>query len=65
VQVTDANGRTTYEGVLHAGQAQQLGGTSPLTIRLGNTRAITISVNGTQLDLAGVANTANVHFAVS
>ena len=39
--------------------------TGSLTVRLGNTAAIQISVNGTPLQLPGVGKTANVRFATA
>ena len=62
VQVTGATGQTLFEGTLQQGQVQTVSGAPPLTVRLGNTRTITLRVDGSNLDLAGVANTANVRF---
>lgn len=62
VQVTGATGQTLFEGTLLQGEVQTVSGTPPLTVRLGNTRGIALRVDGSNLDLAGVANTANVRF---
>jgi len=62
VQVSAANGQTLFTGTLYPGQDQQLIGTAPLVVRLGNTPGMTLTINGTALDLNGVAKTANVHF---
>ena len=62
VQVTGSNGQTLFEGTLQQGQVQTVSGVPPLTVRIGNTRSITLRVDGSNLDLAGVANTANVTF---
>jgi hypothetical protein len=62
VQVTGANGQTLFEGTLQQGEVQMVSGVAPLTVRLGNTRGIALRVDGSNLDLAGVANTANVNF---
>ena len=62
VQVVGATGQSLFEGTLNPGQTQSVSGAPPLTVRLGNTRGITLLVDGSNLDLAGVANTANVQF---
>jgi hypothetical protein len=62
VRVDDASGHTLFTGTLKPGEQQQVPGTGPLTVRLGNSPAIQMSVNGAPLNLAGVANTANVQF---
>jgi hypothetical protein len=62
VSVTSDSGQTLYEGTLQPGQQQHVTGSGPLTVRLGNTPAVQISVNGRPLVLAGVAKTANVRF---
>jgi len=62
VQVTGPFGQTLYQGTLYAGQAQQVDGATPLVVRLGNTPAVGLAVDGTQLDLSGVGRTANVRF---
>jgi cytoskeleton protein RodZ len=62
VQVTGANGQTLFEGTLQQGEVQTVSGAAPLTVRIGNTRSIALRVDGSNLDLAGVANTANVNF---
>ena len=62
VSVTSDSGQTLYQGTLQPGQQQHVTGSGPLTVRLGNTPAMQISVNGRPLVLAGVAKTANVRF---
>jgi hypothetical protein len=62
VSVTSDSGQTLYEGTLRPGQQQHVTSSGPLTVRLGNTPAMQISVNGRPLVLAGVAKTANVRF---
>jgi hypothetical protein len=62
VRVQTESGQTLFEGTLQAGQHQQVSGSSPLVIRLGNTPAMQLLVNGAQLDLAGAAHTADVRF---
>ena len=62
MQVTGPFGQTLYQGTLYAGQAQQVDGATPLVVRLGNTPAVGLAVDGTQLDLSGVGRTANVRF---
>jgi Domain of unknown function (DUF4115) len=65
VSVRSSTGQTLYEGTLYAGQRQQVAGSGPLVIRLGNTQAITLQLNGAQLDLSGVAHTADVQFVTA
>ncbi len=62
VMVQTNTGQTLFEGTLLAGQQKQLSGAGPLTIRMGNTAAMQMTLNGTPLDLAGMARTANVQF---
>jgi hypothetical protein len=62
VSVDEASGHNVFTGTLKPGEQQQVPGTGPLTVRLGNSAAIQMSVNGAPLNLAGVANTANVQF---
>ena len=62
VSVRTATGQTLYEGTLHAGQRQPVVGTGPLVIRLGNTAAMTMQLNGAPLDLSGVGHTADLSF---
>jgi hypothetical protein len=62
VSVQSDTGQTLYEGTLQPGQQQRVSGGGPLTVRLGNTPAMQISVDGRALTLAGVAKTANVRF---
>jgi hypothetical protein len=47
---------------LEAGQTKQISAVAPLVVRLGNTPAVRLTVNGVDLSLAGVAQTANVEF---
>jgi hypothetical protein len=63
VQVSDVNGRVLFSGTLHAAQTQRVAGGASLVVRLGNTPAIGLAVDGQPLDLAGVGHTATVRFA--
>jgi hypothetical protein len=63
VQVSDPTGRVLFSGTLHAAQTQQVAGGASLVVRLGNTPAIGLAVDGQPLDLAGVGHTATVRFA--
>jgi hypothetical protein len=62
VQVRTQHGPTLFEGTLQAGQTHTVTNAAPLVVRLGNTPAMTRVVDRTQLDLAGVARTANLQF---
>jgi hypothetical protein len=62
VSVEDSSGKTVFTGTLKSGEQQQVPGSGPLTVRLGNTAAIQMSVNGAPLNMTGVAQTANVQF---
>jgi hypothetical protein len=62
VSVEDSNGRALFEGTLEANQTKQISAVAPLVVRLGNTPAVRLTVNGTDLSLAGVGQTANVEF---
>jgi uncharacterized protein DUF4115 len=62
VMVQTSAGQTLFQGTLLAGQQKQVSGAGPLTIRMGNTAAMQMTLNGTPLDLAGMAKTANVQF---
>ena len=62
VSVDDSTGHTVFTGTLQPGQHQQVTGTGPLTVRLGNSPAVQISVNGSPLNMAGVGKTASVQF---
>ncbi len=62
VMVQTNTGQTLFEGTLLAGQSKSVSGAGPLTIRMGNTSAMQMTLNGTPLDLAGMAKTANVQF---
>lgn len=63
VSVSADTGQTLYVDTMHAGQRQQVEGSGPLVVRLGDTSAMSLILNGTQLDLSGVAPTANIQFA--
>jgi cytoskeletal protein RodZ len=63
ISVQDAQGRTVFTGTLQPGQQQLVPGTGPLLVRLGNSPAVQISVNGAPLNMAGIGKTANVQFA--
>lgn len=62
VEVTDSSGRAMFMTTLHAGQRQQIPATGPIVVRLGYTPAVSISVDGTTLDLSGLSQTANLNF---
>jgi endonuclease YncB( thermonuclease family) len=62
IRVRTASGQAVFEGTLHAGQRQQITGSGPLVVRVGNTLVLTMDVNGTPLDLSRVAHTANIQF---
>ncbi len=62
VEVTDPSGRTLFMTTLHAGQQQQIPAAGPIVVRLGYTPAVSISVDGTTLDLSGLSQTANLDF---
>ena len=47
---------------LHSGQEQHLPVSGPIVVRLGYTPAVTITVDGTGIDLGGLAQTANLDF---
>jgi len=60
VQITDTAGHTLFTATLQPGQHQQIPISGPLVVRLGNTPAIAISINGAGLDLGGLAQAANL-----
>jgi cytoskeletal protein RodZ len=62
VSVDDNTGHTIFTGPLQPGQRQNVTGDGPLTVRLGNSPAVQISVNGAPLDMTGVGKTASVQF---
>ena len=62
VSVRDESGKTLFEGTLNAGELQHVVGSGPLVVRIGNTSAMTMMLNGAQLDLSGIARTADVNF---
>jgi cytoskeletal protein RodZ len=62
VEITDAAGHTLFTATLHSGQQQQIPGGGPIVVRLGYTPAMTISVDGTDLDLRGLGQTTNLTF---
>lgn len=62
VMVQTNTGQTLFEGTLLAGQQKQLSGAGPLTIRMGDTAAMQMTLNGTPLGLTGMARTANLQF---
>jgi hypothetical protein len=62
VEVTDPTGRTLFNQTLHSGQEQLIPGATPIVVRLGYTPAMSISVDGVGIDLAGLSQTANLNF---
>ena len=65
VSVTDGSGHTVFEGTLQAGQHQDVPGVGPVDIKLGNTPAAQLTVNGTPLDLSKMSDVATLHFVAS
>jgi hypothetical protein len=65
VSIKDAGGRTVFEGTLQAGQRQDVPGAGPVDVRLGNTPAAQLAVNGTPLDLSKMSDVATLHFVAS
>jgi hypothetical protein len=63
IGVTNAAGQYVFQQTLQAGQERQVSGAPPLTVRMGNTRVITMTMNGVRLDLTNVGHTANLRFA--
>ncbi len=51
VEVRDASGSARIKGLLHAGAIRQLEGNPPFEVVVGNTPAVTLTVNGERLDL--------------
>jgi cytoskeleton protein RodZ len=62
VEITDATGHTLFTATLHSGELQQIPGAGPIVVRLGYTPAMTISVDGIDLDLSGLGQTTNLTF---
>ena len=62
VEITDATGHTLFTATLHSGQQQQIPGAGPIVVRIGYTPAMTISVDGIDLDLSGLGQTTNLSF---
>ncbi len=62
VRARTDHGHTLYEGTLQAGQTQTVTSAEPLVVRFGNTPAMALVVDRTQLDLSGVARTADLQF---
>jgi cytoskeletal protein RodZ len=62
VEITDAAGHTLFTTTLHSGDQQEIPGVGPIVVRLGYTPAMTISVDGTGLDLSGLGQTTNLTF---
>ena len=62
VEITDATGHTLFTATLHSGQQQQIPGAGPIVVRIGYTPAMTISVDGTDIELGGLGQTTNLTF---
>ncbi|MDP9336251.1 MAG: DUF4115 domain-containing protein [Actinomycetota bacterium] len=62
VEITDATRHTLFTATLHSGQQQEIPGAGPIVVRLGYTPAMTISVDGIDLDLSGLGQTTNLTF---
>ena len=62
VEITDAAGHTLFTATLHSGDQQQIPGSGPIVVRLGYTPAMTISVDGTDIELGGLGQTTNLTF---
>lgn len=65
VSIKDASGHTVFEGTLQAGQRQDVPNAGPIDVRLGNTPAAQLTVNGTPLDLSKMSEVATLHFVAS
>ena len=55
-------GRSLFTGTLRSGQNQLIPSRGPIVVRLGYTPAITIAVDGVDLDLSGLAQTTSINF---
>ncbi|MDQ1435384.1 MAG: hypothetical protein QOF59_2200 [Actinomycetota bacterium] len=62
VDITDTSGTTLFTATLPGGQQQQIPGSGPIVMKLGNMSAMKISANGVDLDLSGLPQTANITF---
>jgi cytoskeleton protein RodZ len=62
VEITDPTGRSLFTGTLRSGQNQLIPSRGPIVVRLGYTPAITIAVDGVDLDLSGLAQTTSINF---
>jgi hypothetical protein len=62
VEITDPTGRSLFTGTLRSGQDQLIPSRGPIVVRLGYTPAITIAVDGVDLDLSGLAQTTSINF---
>lgn len=62
VQITDAPGHTLFATTLASGAEQQVPGSEPIVVALGNATAVTMTVDGTPLDLSGLPATGSVTF---
>lgn len=62
VEITDSTGRSLFTGTLRSGQNQLIPSRGPIVVRLGYTPAITIAVDGVDLDLSGLAQTTSINF---
>ena len=62
VEITDPTGRSLFTGTQRSGQDQLIPSRGPIVVRLGYTPAITIAVDGVDLDLSGLAQTTSINF---
>ena len=62
VEITDPTGRTLFNATLRPGQSQLIPSRGPIVVRIGYTPAITIAVDGVDLDLSGLAQTTSINF---
>ncbi len=65
IDAKDASGAVIYAGTIASGQSQSVVG-AVATLQLGNPRAVTLTIDGTEVPYAPTAGTSNVlHFQVS
>jgi hypothetical protein len=62
IRITDTAGAELFTDTLPAGHTQQIPGAGPIVLRVGNMAGLTISVDGVDLALGGLARTANITF---
>lgn len=65
VQLRDGNGGTLYTATMASGQSQSVPVTGAVSMRLGNTRGMTLTVNGRPVDTATVPSPGTIQFVAS